>query len=277
MSQEKTVLITGSSRGLGNALVRRMAAAGWRVAATMIDPATEAPEFDSMAGVVKIALDVSNIASIERGVAEAVEALGHIDLLINNAGYGSFCVVEAASEALIRKLYETNVLGPVFMTRAVLPHMRVRGHGTILFVSSLIAAISAPFHGMYGACKWATDGFAEALVYETADLGIRVKIAAPGAIASSYFSNTDDQLEDVPEAYRPAIKRMREGMVANLAGAPTPEQVADEVFAAAIDPSDQLRYYVTEQARQMANHRRSIGDEAWIRGAAKAFAGDEPV
>ena len=271
MGEARTVLITGSSRGLGAALVRRFADAGWKVAASMIDPEREAPEFDGLAGVTKIALDVSDTASITRGVAQAIEALGHIDLLINNAGYGSFAVVEAASEQLIQRLYQTNALGPVFVTRAVLPHMREQGEGTIVFVSSSIAAFSAPFHGLYGACKWATDGFAEALTYETADLGVRIKIVSPGAIASTYFSNTEDKLDGAPDAYQPAIRRMRESMGDSLAGAPSPELVAEEVFTAATDPGGRLRYYVTEQARKMVGHRREIGDETWVQRALDGF------
>jgi NAD(P)-dependent dehydrogenase (short-subunit alcohol dehydrogenase family) len=274
--QPKSVLITGASRGLGRALVTRFSRAGWRVAASMLDQA-EAPDVKALPGVTPFTLDVADLASIERGVRDVLAAFGSIDLLINNAGYGSFAVVESASEAQIRKLYATNALGPVFVTRAVIPHMRERGSGTLMFVSSSIASMSAPFHGMYGACKWATTGFAEGLVYELKPLGIRVKIAAPGAMATSYFEHTDDKLDGVPAAYAKAVAGMKAGLPRALAGAPTPDEVAEEVFRASTDGTDQVHYLVTEQARRMIGYRRQVGDEAWLQEAVNAFSNNQTV
>ena len=265
-----TILITGASRGLGKALALRFAESGWRVAATMLDE-REAPQLAGRPGIATFVLDVSDVGSIERGVAAVIARFGAIDLLINNAGYGSFAVVEAASEAQIRRLYATNALGPVFVTRAVIPHMRRRGTGILMFVSSSIASLSAPFHGMYAACKWATTGFAEGLVYEMQSIGVQVKVVAPGAMATSYFANTDDRLDGVPTEYAEGIARMRAGLEQALVGAPTSEQVAAEIFAAATDGTDQVHYLVTEQARQMVGYRRKVGDEIWLQQAVQAF------
>ena len=269
-------VITGASRGLGKALALRFAQAGWQVAATMLDE-NEAAELRGHANIATFTLDVADLASIERGVSAVIERFGNVDLLINNAGYGSFAVVEAASEDQIRRLYTTNALGPVFVTRAVLPYMRRQRRGILMFVSSSIASMSAPFHGLYAACKWATTGFAEGLVYEMQSIGVQVKIAAPGAMATTYFVNTDDCLDKVPVEYAEGVSRMRFGLDAALEGAPTSEEVAEEIFRAATDGTTRVHYLVTEQARQMIGYRRKIGDENWLQQAVQAFAQSETV
>lgn len=270
------VLITGASRGLGKALALRFAHAGWQVAATMLDEA-EAPELRQHPGITTFTLDVADLPSIERGIAAVIARFGAIDLLINNAGYGAFAVVEATSEAQIRRLYATNALGPVFVTRAVLPHMRQRRRGILLFVSSSIASLSAPFHGLYAACKSATTGFAEGLVYEMQSIGVQVKIAAPGAMATTYFAHTDDRLDGVPAEYAEGVAQMKAGLGQALEGAPSSEQVAEEIFQAATDDTDRVHYLVTEQARQMIGYRREIGDEAWLQQAVRAFTQSQTV
>jgi NAD(P)-dependent dehydrogenase (short-subunit alcohol dehydrogenase family) len=174
----KTWLITGSSRGLGRALVKAALQAGDRVIATARNPS----DLRDLAGAQTLALDVTNEASIKAAIAEA----GRIDVLVNNAGYANLGAFEDVPADDFRAQIETNFFGVVNVTRAVLPLMRAQKSGHIIQISSLGGRFTSLGLTAYQAAKFAVGGFSEGLAKEVASLGIKVTIVEPGGIDTDW-------------------------------------------------------------------------------------------
>jgi NAD(P)-dependent dehydrogenase (short-subunit alcohol dehydrogenase family) len=177
-------LITGASTGFGRALAEAVLAAGDAVVATARHPAA----LDDLAAhpaATTLALDVTDAAQVDAAVAEAI-ASGGIDVLVNNAGHGLVGAFEELTDAEFRGVLETNLFGALAMTRAVLPHMRDRGSGHIVQMSSMGGISANPGHAVYATSKFALEGASEALAGEVAPFGIRVTIVEPGPFRTDY-------------------------------------------------------------------------------------------
>ncbi|MDT7575508.1 MAG: hypothetical protein QOH17_1841 [Pseudonocardiales bacterium] len=177
-------LITGASTGFGRALAEAVLAAGDAVVATARRPAA----LDDLAvhpAATTLALDVTDAAQVDAAVAAAV-ASGGIDVLVNNAGHGLVGALEELTDAEFRGVLETNLFGALAMTRAVLPHMRERGRGHIVQMSSMGGISANPGHAVYATSKFALEGASEALAGEVAPFGIRVTIVEPGPFRTDY-------------------------------------------------------------------------------------------
>ena len=181
--EAKTILITGASSGIGRDAARRFQSEGWNVVATMRTPENGA-ELGQLERTLVTRLDVTDPASIASAVAEAIERFGRIDVRVNNAGYGAYGPLEAFSMDGIRRQFDTNVIGLLAVTKAVLPHMRVQGQGTVVNISSIGGKMTFPLGALYHGTKFAVEGISEALHYELEPLGVRVKLVEPGAIAT---------------------------------------------------------------------------------------------
>ena len=267
-----TVLITGCSSGIGAATVRRFAKAGWNVAATLRNPSSVSFE-DAGGTVATFALDVTDQASVDAAVAAASARFGAIDVLINNAGYGLFGPFESASEADIRRQFQTNVEGVFAVTRAVLPQMRERGSGVIINVASLTGLVAMPLYSLYAASKYAVVGFSESLSHELAPFGIRVKVIAPGSVATDFSGRSQMRtFEGDGGAYAGPIGKVLATFDANRGSAgSTAEQLADALFGAATDGSGQVRYVVGADAAALMQARKEIGEEALIGAIRQRF------
>jgi NAD(P)-dependent dehydrogenase (short-subunit alcohol dehydrogenase family) len=193
----KTILITGCSSGYGLETARHFHALGWNVVATMRNPSA-APLTPSDRLRI-LPLDVTDIDSI----ALALERAGPIDVLVNNAGIGMFGALEHSPLQKIRDIFETNTLGPIAMTQAVIPQMRARGSGVIVNITSTTTLAPFPLAAAYTGSKTAIQGFTRSLAHELAPLGIAVKLVEPGYGPTTAFAqNTEIRLEDVlPEPY----------------------------------------------------------------------------
>lgn len=154
----KTVFITGCSSGIGRAAARLFQRNGWNVVATMRNPADGA-DLKKLDDVTVLALDVNDQASIDAALTAALEQHGHIDLLINNAGYALMGAFENATEEQIQRQFDTNVFGLMRVTRAFLPHFRQRRAGMIINVASMAGRLPIPFMSIYNGSKWAVQGF----------------------------------------------------------------------------------------------------------------------
>ena len=177
-------LITGASTGFGRALAEAVLAAGDAVVATARHPAA----LDDLAthpAATTLALDVTDPAQVDAAVAAAI-ASGGIDVLVNNAGHGLVGALEELTDAEFRGVLETNLFGALAMTRAVLPHMRERGRGHIVQMSSMGGISANPGHAVYATSKFALEGASEALAGEVAPFGIRVTIVEPGPFRTDY-------------------------------------------------------------------------------------------
>ena len=243
MTATKTVLITGAGSGIGRAAVERFGRAGWTVAATMRTPDQAAP-FDIPKDRLHLfPLDVTDGHSIDAAIAAAIAAMEHLDVVVNNAGYGLLGPFEQATPEQIRRQFETNVFGPMAVCRAVLPHMRARASGTIINVASVGGRLAFPYYSVYHATKWAVDGFSESLAYELAQYGVSVKIIEPGPIKTEFYGRSEVRVDDtVLGPYRARFKHTDQRMKRFSARAPGPGVVADAIYRAATDGTARLRY-----------------------------------
>lgn len=261
----QTVLITGTSTGIGRATAERFHAAGWNVVATMRDPGA-AGDLAGRPQVLVTRLDVTDSASIASAVAAAAEAFGGIDVLVNNAGFGAYGPLEVTSMDVVRRQFDTNVVGLLEVTKAVLPVMRERGAGAIVNVSSVGGRMTFPLGSLYHGSKFAVEGLSEALVYELAPLGIRVKIVEPGLVDTD-FAGRSFVLSLDPEGgpYQPTVEAVLTAFAGMTAqgGAPA-AGVADAIFGAATDGTARLRYIVGEDATATLAARDGMDDNAFL-------------
>ncbi len=183
----KTWFITGASRGFGREWSIAALERGDTVAGTARDPGT----LDDLVGrfgdrILPIRLDVTDREAVFAAVQQAHDHFGGLDVVVNNAGYGQFGMIEEISEAEARAQFDTNVLGPLFVVQAALPHLRAQGSGHIVQVSSIGGISAFPNIGIYNASKWALEAFSQSLAAEVADFGVKVTIVEPGAYATDW-------------------------------------------------------------------------------------------
>jgi NAD(P)-dependent dehydrogenase (short-subunit alcohol dehydrogenase family) len=232
-----SVLITGCSSGYGLATARKFLDEGWNVVATMRTPRQDVlPSSDRLKIV---ALDVT----IPDSIADAIQAAGSIDVLVNNAGIGAIGTFEATPMEITRELFDTNTFGVMAVTQAVVPQMRARRSGVIVNVTSSTTLAAMPLAAVYTASKSAIEGFSGSLALELGFFGVRVKLVEPGYGPSTAFtSNGTERMSGlIPDDYLPFA-----GPIMEAFGQPgevtTPGDVADVVFKAATDTSDRLRF-----------------------------------
>ena len=185
----QTVFITGSSTGIGYECSRIFMENGWNVVATMRNP-QNAPAALKNGNVLITKMDVTDADSIQDAINEAICKFGQIDVLINNAGYYSIGVVEAITEEEIRRQIETNLLGLIFTTKAVLPYMRAKRSGLIVNMLSVAGRTTVPLQSIYHAAKWGVEGFSQSLLYEVEDFGIDVVLIEPGVIKTDFYTRS---------------------------------------------------------------------------------------
>ena len=274
----QTIFITGASSGIGLATARHFHDQGWNVVATMRDPESLRTELAGERMLVT-RLDVTDEASIDAAVAEAVTEFGRIDVLLNNAGYGAYGPLEATSMADIRRQYDVNVLGLYAVTKALLPQFRANSSGVIINVSSMGGKVTFPLGSLYHGSKFAVEGLSEALHYELYPLGIRVKVIEPGSIATDFaersfaFSNNPELAE-----YQPTVAAFMGALQPMAAAASPADIVAATVYDAATDGTDRMRYVVGPDAEQLLTARESVDDDSFLAGVRAQFGiGDAAV
>ena len=232
-----SVLITGANRGIGRAIAAEFASRGHRVVATARDPRTLADLDVSQ----RLALDVTDDAS----VTAAVAAAGDIDIVIANAGVIFYAAVEATPLPELQRLFNLNTVGAVRVAQAVLPQMRTRGDGKLMFMSSVLGRVVLPPSAAYAATKWALEALVEALASQVAPFGVQAALLEPGAVSSGALDEvTTYTLPDDPYSAILSSGGPRAGMI-------TPEQVAAEVADAAEKPQLPLRIPIGDAARSL--------------------------
>ncbi|GAA2334551.1 SDR family oxidoreductase [Streptomyces violaceusniger] len=253
------VLITGCSSGFGRLIALALARRGDRVFATVRRPETVAGLEGLAEGLPLSAhlLDVTDAGSIERAVAEVADK-GGIDVLVNNAGYALRGPVVSLQDDEVARQFDTNVVGIVRMVRAVVPHMRERGGGTIVNLSSAAGLIGIPFEGAYAASKHAVEGLSETLRFELAADGIAVALIEPGAFDTGFFDNVTESRgfgADHPD--RPVFDHYHERMMAvGGAGRAAPQPVVDAVLEAIDHPDGPFRRLVGDDAELVVRIKR---------------------
>jgi NAD(P)-dependent dehydrogenase (short-subunit alcohol dehydrogenase family) len=183
----KTWFITGAARGLGRAFTEAALRRGDTVAATARNTAALddlVAEFGT--AVVRLAVDVTDRATVTTAVETAAETLGRIDVVVNNAGYGLFGAVEELDPAALRDQFETNVIGALHVTQTVLPVLQDQGHGHIVQISSTGGVGAFPTLGGYNASKWALEALSDALAQEIAGSGVTVTLVEPSGFDTDW-------------------------------------------------------------------------------------------
>lgn len=217
----KKVFITGCSAGFGRDTARALAMRGHRVYATMRDiggrnaPVAEELRAFAQQGGYAIhlhELDVSDEQSVERAAAWAVEQ-GGVDVLIQNAGVGTYGIQEAFTLEQVKGIFEVNVFGVLRVNRAILPHMREKGAGRVVYISSGLGRLVLPFLGPYTASKFALEALAQSAAYDLDPLGIESIIVQPGAFGTTFSQNSVHASDTSRLSTYGPVPQMMEGFV----------------------------------------------------------------
>lgn len=249
--EKQVILITGASSGIGYETAEALARKGHKVYGAARRTEKIAP-LEAL-GVTAIRMDVTDEASLQAGVNAILEKEGRIDVLINNAGYGSFGAIETVPVEEARRQLEVNVFAMARLTQLVLPGMRANRHGRIINISSLAGRMTIPFGGWYNVSKYSVEAFSDALRMETMPFGIKVSIIEPGGIKTDWGSIAAGHLTENTKgtAYEQAAGKeaaiLRKGYSSNLLSSPS--KVARKIVRAATSRRPRLRYRVGTASR----------------------------
>jgi NAD(P)-dependent dehydrogenase (short-subunit alcohol dehydrogenase family) len=260
-----TVLVTGASKGIGLATALAFARTGHRVVAGMRNP-HGAPELGAIAARERLdvsieAMDVDDDGSVTRAIERAVQSVGPIDVLVNNAGIERVGAVEDVSMDDIRAVMETNYFGAVRCIKAVVPTMRQRRSGCIVNVTSISGRLAGSPMGPYAASKFALEALSECLAQELKPFDVRVAVVEPGIIDTSMAARISTDAEG---SYYPNRNRMAALFRSTLQHPTSPTLVAEAIVRIAADASEQLRYTVGADAAPFIAWRQAMSDEAWV-------------
>jgi NAD(P)-dependent dehydrogenase (short-subunit alcohol dehydrogenase family) len=222
----KTWFITGTSRGFGREWTKAALERGDRVAATARDTSTlDDLKADHGDALLALALDVTDRDAAFDAVRQAHEHFERLDVVVNNAGYGHFGMVEEISEQEARAQIETNLFGALWITQAALPFLRQQGAGHIVQVSSIGGISAFPGVGIYHASKWALEGISQALAQEVKEFGINVTLVEPGGFSTDW-SGPSAKRSDPNPAYDGLRERQQQWRASNVPGDPSASAAA---------------------------------------------------
>ncbi len=242
----KTWFITGTSSGFGEAWKRAALDRGDRVAATVL------PGYDAGSPVgqygdrlLPLILDVRDREACRQAVDRAFEEFGVVDVVVNNAGYGQLGMVEELTESEIREQLDTNLLGPLWVTQAALPHLRAQGGGRIFQVSSIGGLVAYPFFGAYNASKWGLEALSQALAGEVRQFGIDVTIIEPVGYATNWWGPALRKSEQLAP-YSSLRREVQSGWDAAASARRGPETTASAILRLADMENPPLRVLIGE-------------------------------
>ena len=237
--KDKRWLITGASSGFGRLLAEYLLSLDAKVIATARKvEAVEDLVRRYPGNAVALPLDVTKQQSIDKAVADALASVGHIDVLVNNAGYGVTGAVEEVTEAEYTPMFETNLFGLINVTKALLPQFRERRSGAIVNFSSIGGLIGLPGWGYYNATKFAVEGLSEALSTELAPLGVHVMVVEPGPFRTEFLGRSGVEAKERISDYEPTAGKTREYFQTQSGKQPgDPQRAIEAVVAAVSDPN----------------------------------------
>jgi len=260
MRNDRVVLVTGASRGIGRALCLELAGRGRRVYGT----ARTWPEAEGTLPFEAIEMDVTNDASVSAAVHRLLESEGRIDILVNNAGIGLSGPVEETPLEPAQRLFDTNYFGTVRTIRAVLPAMRRQGSGTVANVASAAGKIGIPFQSHYAASKFAVEGFSEALYHELLPLGIRVLLIEPGDVRTAIWRDSE-HVNPANSLYATALARFHAVKAREMGDAAEPPERTARKIADILESGDRgLRHPVAGMAGLFLLARKLAPDSLFL-------------
>jgi NAD(P)-dependent dehydrogenase (short-subunit alcohol dehydrogenase family) len=261
----RVALVTGGSSGIGEHTARQLRDAGFTTYA--VARRVDRMQALGQSGVTTFAMDVTDDASMVAGVERVIADHGRLDVLVNNAGYGSYGSVEDVPIDEARRQFEVNVFGLARLTQLVTPHMRAQESGRIINVSSIGGKFYEPLGAWYHATKFAVEGLSDSLRVELAPYGIRVVIIEPGPIRTEWNAISRESLVEVSRgtAYEDQAEKVRTRM--EKADQPMtssgPEVVARKIVKAATTSRPKPRYPVGRGAGTIMGARRVLPDRAF--------------
>ncbi len=265
MTEQAVAIVTGVSSGIGAAVARELAQSGYRVFGTVRSPHAETPR-----GTEALVLDLRDDPSIEAGIALVLARAGRIDVLVNNAGATLLGAIEETDLAQAQALFDVNFFGAVRMTRRVLPTMRAQHFGRIVFVSSLVGLMPAPFMGFYAASKHALEGLSESLDHEVRSFGIRALLIEPGFTRTQLDQKAVHAAHAIDD-YDAARTRVGASIAENADRGDDPVGVAKAVLEALKAQRPKLRYPVGRVAGTVARLRRFLPAPVFDRSFRRGF------
>lgn len=266
----KTILITGTSSGIGKATAKKFAAAGWNVIATMRAPQKE-EELSAIKNIFLTKLDVQDKESIAAAIASGIEKFGSIDAVVNNAGFGVLGAFEKSTSEQVMQQFSVNVFGVMDVIRAILPHFRAKQAGLIINITSQGGRVTFPTCSLYHSTKFAIEGFSESLAYELLSQNISVKIIEPGSTESNFFGAVSMAANDNITAYQEFDKIALDNWYKNNTMTSTTTDIAEVIYEAASDNKDQLRYMAGVDTRLYFGARQNKSDQDYVNYMRKLF------
>ncbi len=244
--------ITGIGRGLGRELAEQLLAGGHFVFGTARDPSDLQELIAKHPDALAVEqLDLADGAPRFAAVVEAAaQRFGGVDVLVNNAGYGLFGAAEGIEEKQLRRQLEVNLIAPMLLTKYALPHMRARGKGTIIAISSYGGQATHPGASAYHASKWGLEGYFESLSKEIGSFGLRVLIVEPGAARTSFRNAAAEHLSNTPPGYEQTSIASLRSVLRDHARNPIgdPRKIAAAIIEATDNPTDALRLVLGSDA-----------------------------
>jgi len=265
---KQVALVTGASSGIGMETAKLLSEAGYMVYAA----ARRKDKLDAFASetIKPVVLDVTDDASMQSCVKGILESVGRIDVLVNNAGYGSHGAVEDVPMAEARRQFDVNVFGLARMTQLVLPSMREAGYGKIVNIASMGGRVWSPFAAWYHATKFAVEGLSASMRLELKPFGIDVIIVEPGAIETPWGEIAVQHMLDASKggAYAAAVKRSAQKLTKRYTGnarRTKPEVIARCIVKAVTAKRPKTRYLLGYGAKPMVLIQKVFGDRIYDR------------
>jgi NAD(P)-dependent dehydrogenase (short-subunit alcohol dehydrogenase family) len=265
MSEKRVALVTGASSGIGEDTARRLQEAGFTTygVARRVERMAALEE----AGVHAFAMDVTDDASMVSGIERIIGEQGRLDVLVNNAGYGSYGAVEDVPIDEARRQFEVNIFGLARLVQLITPHMREQGSGRIINISSIGGKFYEPLGAWYHATKFALEGLSDSLRLELAPFGIQVVIVEPGPIITEWNAIARDSLLETSKggAYEERSRRIHQTMERGDTGwaGTDPDVVAKKIVKAATARRPAIRYPVGKGAGSLLLVRKVLPDRAF--------------
>jgi NAD(P)-dependent dehydrogenase (short-subunit alcohol dehydrogenase family) len=249
----KVAIITGSSRGIGKETAIALANRGYTVYATMRNPQPIHRENDQLPGnIIEAPMDVTDTHSIQALVEKVTENEGRIDLLVNNAGYGLFGLVEQVDMEEVQKQFDVNVYGIIRMMQAVLPIMRNQKGGRIINMSSISGVVSNPCLGIYSGTKHAVEAISASVASTVFPWNIKVSVIEPGPVATEFAMNVTEKSQPaVDDHYSSFVTKYREAFTQRIAEGQDPRVIGELVAHVAEEERPHFRYQTSERLENL--------------------------
>jgi len=258
MSTEKVWFVTGASQGLGLSLVKKLLKSGYRVAAT----SRNAQSLKDATGMIEsrqflpIGVDLNNLDSIKEAIQQTVATFGRIDVAVNNAGYGMIGTIEEIGEHEVQNIFNINVLATMFITKNILPIMRMQQSGFIINIGSVAGFVGAPGWSVYSATKAAIAAFSEVLAQDVKEFGIKVTVVEPSGFRTGFLSKNSLALSAGSLPGYQAVKDTQTRYLAASGREPgDPDRAAETLIELSENQQPPLHLYLGQDAYNRASKK----------------------